>query len=454
MMRLIEKGLMFGNLFEVSSTALVERYNRALKHLTGRETKLKSFHIDISGFAPEIGDELDDPLYLNPNGCNRQFILLSTQQKTAPLLNAKFSTSREILKAFVLENERQLFALTAGDAVAGELVNSIYSVTRPAQLFQIRQVEIEADTTESHLVDAHKLLDKIETFETEQDAWWDDVLIADMIELAKKSGDIVRNPIHLATATFRQDNFYTSHFGGMYIFRDVKKPAAITVGLPDQMQPLPIESVYGFEDRNGIAQFLEKNKLVESIVEARNLNTIALLQQRLDFILVDTADDELTGMSRMELRRMARRHLKDLPVEFHALSDLLRWVEDGSDWPSITSEHPAYFYTLRATQGKDRDLVNMLLAELSPMDVRQLFICHKEAFYRAYMTWTDEKKSYVANFLAEEYTIDKAGARTALFGPEPGMEEYPIPEPAKKMAKPVKDMIERVGPWGAVRRTR
>jgi hypothetical protein len=64
MKRLIQRGLMFGNLFHVSSPALVERYNRALKHLTGKTTKLTDFHIDISGFAPEIGEELNDPLYL------------------------------------------------------------------------------------------------------------------------------------------------------------------------------------------------------------------------------------------------------------------------------------------------------------------------------------------------------------------------------------------------------
>jgi uncharacterized protein DUF6638 len=454
MMRLIKAGLMFGNLFSVNSTALVERYNRALKNLTGKETKLTDFHVDISGFSPEIGDELDDDLYLNPNGCNRQFILLSTKQKTAPLLNAKFSTSREILKAFIIEDETQLFALTARDAVAGELVNSIYAVSDPSRLFQIRQVEIEADTTESHIVDAQELLVKIDTFQTKQDAWWDDVLIADMIELAKKSGDIVRNPVSLKTASFRQDNFYTAHFGGIYIFRDVKNPAAITVGPPEDVSPLPIESVYGFDDRNGIARFLEKNKLVESIVAARNLDTAALLRQRLDFILVDTAStkgEDLTGMSRLDLRRVTRRYISDLPPAFHALNDLLRWVEDGSDWPKITSEHPAYFYTLRAAQGKDRDLVNMLLAELSPLDIRQLFICHKEAFYRAYRGWSDAKKSYVANFLAEEYSIDKAGARASLFGPEPGMEFAPEPPPPPK---PVKSMIERVGPWGAVRRNR
>ena len=455
MMRLIKAGLIYGNLFEVNSTALVERYNRALKHLTGKETKLTSFHVDISGFAPEIGDELNDPLYLNPNGCNRQFIILSTAQKTAPLLNAKFSTSREILKRFIIENESELFALTARDAVAGELVNSVYSVADPAKLFQIRQVEIEADTTENHVQDAKALLKRIERFQIEPDAWWDDVLIAEMIELAKNSGDIVRNPVSLKITTYRQDNFYTSHFGGIYIFRDVEQPAAITVEPPDAMLPLPIENVYGFGDRNGIAHFLEQNRLVESIVSARNLNTSALLRQRLDFILVDTASaygEDLSGMNRSELRRVARQHLAELPPEFHALADLLRWVEDGSDWPKISSEHPAYFYTLRAAQTKDRDLVNMLLAELSPMDVRQLFICHKQAFYRAYQTWNDAKRSFVVNFLSQEYTLDKAGARAELFGPEPGMEE--AAPAATQPPEPAEDMIRRVGPWGAVRRER
>ena len=120
MIHLIQRGLMFGNLFHIASPALIERYNRALKHLTNHQTKLSEFHIDVSGYSPEIGDELDDHLYLNHAGVNRQFILLTTDQKSAPLLNAKFSTSREILKEFISKNEPQLFALTARDAVAGD----------------------------------------------------------------------------------------------------------------------------------------------------------------------------------------------------------------------------------------------------------------------------------------------------------------------------------------------
>ena len=60
MMRLVKHGLMFGNLYEVSAPSMVPRYNRALEHLTGKRTALEAFHVDISGFSPEIGDELDD----------------------------------------------------------------------------------------------------------------------------------------------------------------------------------------------------------------------------------------------------------------------------------------------------------------------------------------------------------------------------------------------------------
>ena len=86
----------------------------------------------------------------------------------------------------------------------------------------------------------------------------------------------------------------------------------------------------------------------------------------------------------------------------------------------------------------------MLLAELAPLDPRQVFICHKELFYRTYATWPEAKKAYVADFLAREYQVDKAGARAALFGHEPDMSGND---------RISEDIIARVGPWGAVGRS-
>ena len=460
MHRLIEKGLMFGNLIRVDSPVLVERYNRALKSLTGKTTALDEFHIDISGYAPEIGDELDDEMYLNHAGVNRQFILLTTEQRTAPLLNAKLSTSRGILKQFINDNQAQLFALTAGDAVSGELVNSVYTVGTAAKLFDIRKITVEADTTDGTVATAAKLGNMIDQFKTEPDAWFDDVLIAKMIGLAKETGDVTRNPVTLKNMVFEQDNFWTAHFDGMYVFRKVPHPAVIAAGKVDALGKLPIDAVYGLEARSEIAKFLQENDLVEPIVEARGVDAAAILHQKMDFIVAEVAStmgENLAGAARRTLRMLGRRYAELLPEAWQGLADLARWAEEDGPWPKITSEHPAYFYTLRAKDHKDVDLVNMLLAELSPLDIRQLFICHKEAFYAAYAAWPDAKKAYVADFLEREYQVDKAGTRAALFGHEEGMAE-PVPTAntpwtvAKANARVRADMIERVGPWGAIGR--
>jgi hypothetical protein len=448
MNRLIEKGLMFGNLIAVDTPALVDRYNRALRQLTGKQTKLKDFHIDLSGFSPEVGDELGDMLYLNPKGCNRQFILLTTDQKTAPLLNAEFSTSWGILTRFIAANEAQLFALTARDAVAGELENTIFEISSPARLFDIRRVNVVADTTGQVVAGAEKLGAMIDTFRTRDDAWYDDVLIAEMIALAKTTGDVTRNPVKLQSTSFDQGNFWTAHFGGVYIFREVEHAAAITVAPKETLGALPIKYVFDLSDRNQIAKFLEFNDLAEPIVRARGADAAAILRQKMDFILVDVAAKlgiDAGAGSRRELRIIANTLGERLPDEFHGLAAMLRWVETGGPWPRITSEHPAYFYTLRAKPGPDRDMVNMLLAELSPLDVRQLFICHKELFYRLYAGWSEAKQAYVADFLAREYQMDKVGTREALFGAEPDMTQS-IPRP--------RDIVDVVGPWGAVGKER
>jgi hypothetical protein len=442
MKRLIEAGLMFGNLIHVTSPALIERYNRALQHLIGKRSELTDFHVDISGFSPEIGDELDDPQYLNQNGVNRQFILLTVQQKHAPLLNAQFSATRGVFRQFIDQNESQLFALTAKDAVAGEVLNSVFSVDTPDQLFSIKRLKIEADTTRGVLRDADELAGLVDRFQNKPDAWFDDVLIADMISVAKRTGDVVRNPVRLGHTEFDMDDFWTAHFEGIYVFRLVQHPAALVSREPGGK--LPIERTIHLTDRNRLAQFLERNKLVEPIVRARGIDAAAILRQKMDFIVVDAAQDveiDLTGATRRDIRNLARQVSSQLPEEWHALNALVQWAENAGGWPKLSSEHPAYFYTLRAANTPCQELVNRLLAELSPKDVRQLFICHKELFYSLYSTWTETKKTYVVDFLEREYLADKVGARAALFGHDAPLEQS---EP--------EDIIARVGPWGAVRR--
>ncbi len=443
MMRLVRKGLMYGNLFEVTSPSMVSRYNRALQHLTGKTTDLKEFHVDISGFSPEIGDELNDPLYLNPNGCNRQFILLSAAQKTAPLLNAHFSFSRSVLRRYIDENEEQLFALTIHDAVIGELLNTVYSIRSPQDLFDIRTIGVEADTVGGHVDASEELSQKIHAFMTEPDGWWDDVLIAEMVELSRQTGDIIRTPLKLEAQNFEQANFHTSHYGGLYIFRDVRRSACIASKKLDIIDDIPVKKVLTLDDREAVAACLDRNRLVEPIHDAAGADAAGILKQKLDFIAIDTAaekGEDLSNLSRRDLRSLKRKYHGDLPETYHALEYIVRRLSSGKRVAFPDAGDPAYFYLLRSSNHPDKHLVNMLLAELTPLDFRQLFICHKDAFYAHYQTWSDAKRTYAAQFLAEEYMVDKAGTREELFGPEPSMEEEDTDF----------GFGRNMGPWGAI----
>lgn len=70
---------MFGNLVLVDSLVLVDWYNCVFKYLIGLEMGLDEFYIDILGFLFEVGDELNNCDYLNFEGVNCQFIILSIE---------------------------------------------------------------------------------------------------------------------------------------------------------------------------------------------------------------------------------------------------------------------------------------------------------------------------------------------------------------------------------------
>ncbi|SDD69925.1 hypothetical protein SAMN05421538_102234 [Paracoccus isoporae] len=444
MKRLIEKGLMFGNLIRVDSPAWVARYNRALKLVAGRETALSEFHIDLAGYSPEIGDEIGDMDYLNPAGAHRQFILLTTEQKTAPLLNADLSVLRDLLQLFIRENESQLFSLTARDAVLGEMDDRVWQVSAPADLLQIGRIRISADTTGNHVAGADKLTALIERFRSEPDGWYDDVLIARMIAQAKETGDVIRNPIRLEAGDYEVPDFWTSQFGGVYVFRSPREPAMIfrdaeLMASAHDRPDLSGVKLIALGDTNAIAMWLARNALAEPIVTAKGADGAAILRQKIDFILVDAATRlgiDTGDATRSALRRAAARMGEGLPPEIRGLSALLRYAEEGGAWPVIDSADPAYFYAIRAAATPARELVNQMLTELAPHDVRALFILNKPLFYAAYQGWDEAKKDYVANHLAREYQIDKQGTRDALFGAEPSMKEPP----------PI------AGPWGKARR--
>ncbi len=68
----------------------------------------------------------------------------------------------------------------------GNWQNSVYEVSSPAKLLDIRKITVEADTIGGHVADAGKLTRLIDRFRAEPDGWRDDVLIAEMIDFGQE----------------------------------------------------------------------------------------------------------------------------------------------------------------------------------------------------------------------------------------------------------------------------
>jgi hypothetical protein len=103
--------IIYRELLVIGSKTLIERYNKALEKLTGKRTSLNLFHIDRSGYSPEIALEFEDNDYLDTFGINKKFIIVSLAQKDLPVIRSHFSSTGEFLKEFIDDNHECILTL-------------------------------------------------------------------------------------------------------------------------------------------------------------------------------------------------------------------------------------------------------------------------------------------------------------------------------------------------------
>jgi len=220
-MKLLEKSeLIFGRMMRIAEPHLIERYNVALKGLGVKPTKLKSFRIDMTGYSPEVAKELKDPQYLDPHEINRRFIILSPEQQFLPVVHTAFSNTGKLMHQFYESNARVINALTIKDVVYGEIEDSVSRANDIEDLLSIEQVTFKVFTGTNLADNAIILRGMMDRVIKEPDAWQDDALLNEMVELAKACGDIRNNSLVPTETVFRHNTFWSSHFDGVYVFID------------------------------------------------------------------------------------------------------------------------------------------------------------------------------------------------------------------------------------------
>lgn len=428
MKRLLENKLMYGNLLTIDEPHLVERYNKALKGFGLKAVKLEQFSIDMTGFSPEVAHELGDKEYLDPAGVNRRFIILTPAQETLPVVHTQFSNTEELMLNFFDQNKREIFALTIKDVLFGEIEDSVLKVDDIDDLLAIEEVEFRLQTATNILgkrVDLQLLIDKLLK---DQNAWKDDDMLKRMVKLAKVTGDVRTNELLPHNVVFRHNAFWTSHFGGVYVFNDKNQITVIAnPSATGFRKSRPWEVAYiDINDHQRVYDFLIETGRIDP-PHGSWIKRSGLLERRarmvvLELMLEQNPDLNLDQMSTRKIDAWVRHNASE--VKQNQAFMLLRETDKMSDgiWGRRSQidmddiEPEMRFLISRANPDhEDLWLANRLISEYLSFDFLTLFVFNKQGFYKLYENWSENYREFVVNSIRDTYFSDKSGLRALLY---------------------------------------
>ncbi|WP_395450464.1 DUF6638 family protein [Aminobacter sp. UC22_36] len=417
--------LIYGRLLPVDEPHLIDRYNKALKAFGLEPTKLKSFEIDRTGFSPEIAEELGDYQYLDPNEVNRRFIILTPSQIDLPVVHTAFSNTSQLVFEFMSKNQRAIDALTIKDVIYGEIEDSVSKVEDIEDLLSINQVEFRVLSAEDVLGKAAELGKLVDKLKQEPEAWRDDAMLERMVELAKVCGDIRENALVPDQVIFRHNAFWTSHFGGLYVFVDpdvttvISDPAA-----PGFRRSRPWQVSYlSIKDADKVFKFLASTGRLD-LPRASWIENSGYLEHRAEMAvraLIQKAEPkrDISKVDKVWLQTWIHSHADVINSDgtFPFLNGAKREIAQLGQL-RLEDVFPLHrFLVVRAKPDHpDAWLTNRLISEFVPSDFVSRYVFNKQGFYKDYEELNETWRSNVVDTLKTSYLKDKTAFRTQLYG--------------------------------------
>ncbi|MBX3598124.1 MAG: hypothetical protein KF874_11210 [Rhizobiaceae bacterium] len=417
--------LIYGRLLRVEEPHLIERYNKALKAFGLKPTKLKKFEIDRTGFSPQIAKELGDNSYLDPNQINRRFIILTPDQIDLPVVHTAFSNTGQLVYEFMSRNSRAIDALTIKDVIYGEIEDSVAKVETIEDLLSINQVEFRVLSAEDVLGKAAELGKLVDRLKLEPDAWRDDDMLNHMVDLAKVTGDIRENALVPDQVIFRHNTFWTSHFGGLYVFID--KEITTVIGDPNapgfrRSRPWQV-SYLSITDAERVFRFLASTGRLE-LPRASWIERSGYLEHRAEMAIRGIIREveperDLTGATMVWYQTWIQSHADIINREgtFPFLNAAKREIAQYGQIRLEDVPAPMRFLVVRAKPDHpDAWLTNRLISDFVRFDFVSRYVFNKQGFYDDYESFTPQWRENVVETLKNTYLKDKAAFRERLYG--------------------------------------
>lgn len=424
---LLKHDLIYGRLMEITQDYLIERYRKAMVGFGLKPTKLKKLSIDMTGFSPEVAEEMGDESYLDPMGVNRRFIILSPDQENLPVVHTKYSNTAWLMHRFFKDNARALHAVTIKDALYGEIDDPVSKVEDIEDLLSIEEVKFEVKSADSLLSDANELRSLVDHFEVSEDAWRDDDLLNKMVSLARKTGDIRNNTLVPEHLVFEQGSYWANHFGGVFVFRDGRNTTIICDSkAPGFRKSRPWQVSYiDIGNHKQIFEFLRTTQRLQ-LPHIKWTKHSDLYDHRIEMVVRDllrmeSVEIAFDTLSETPIRSWIRENggLIDKDGRMNFYRKMMRLLDDVGKISKHELDEKEWLMLSRATPDHDEKwLINRLLSRLNPSDFVSRFIFDKQGFYETYQTYEPHFKEQVVSKLKSTYLEDKATLRERLYQTE------------------------------------
>ena len=417
--------LIYGRLLTIDEPHLIERYNKALVAFGLKPTKLDSFEIDRTGFSPQVAEELKDYSYLDPFEINRRFIILTPAQADLPVVHTAFSNTSQLVYEFMTMNARTIQALTIKDVIYGEIEDSVSKVEDVEDLLSINQVEFRVLSAENVIGKANELRTLVDRLKHEPDAWRDDAMLNRMVEIAKVTGDVRENALVPDQVIFRHNAYWTSHFGGLYVFIDPDMTTVICdPDAPGFRRSRPWQVSYlSIRDTDRVFRFLSSTGRLD-LPRASWVESSGYLEHRAEMVIrgliheVDPKRD-LDRIDKIWLQTWIHAHADYINKDgaFPFLNAAKREIAQMGQLS--VQEIPARFRFLvvRAKpEHPDAWLTNRLISDFVPSDFVSRYVFNKQGFYADYEGFSEPWRGHVVDTLKNTYLKNKAAFRERLYG--------------------------------------
>lgn len=403
MKKLREANLYRGELIPISGK-LVTRYNQCLEKLGFTKTKLKTFSIDGIGWSPEIAEEKDEMHYLNNGEANLHGIVITPLQKGKPVYVPFHSFDREMMREIFKIHGDKINDITRDSAICIDFDQDIDAFYEPLDILKYEKIKISFHLINNLRTAQKEQLKLIEKFKQGTN-FIDESLHQQLLESAKKYGDLRERDITLSEIHYTANSFYTKAFGGIYVLRDFVAPIIVfekensyKEAIKDTVHDVMIyhieqqELVHQLRDHVIIDYDLDadvKTKRYERIKKYIFSQHLKKTQHPIKDILSDSLLFK-SYLNKMELASRKRVMSVERYLEKSEISNEFK-IADIVDQKMFHALHSPH----SSLEPKHQDLIWKLLVNVSPKDILFLYWYDKEEFYEQFKTWDESMKDWV-----------------------------------------------------------